>query len=243
MKKVGVQLYSVHEDVQKDFHGTLKKLSDIGFNTIEFAGYGNVDCQTMKTWLEDLHLEALSSHVGPDRLLQSLEEEITYLKYLGAKHIVCPSATMNNRAETLEWAERFNQIGKRCAEVGLTFSYHNHASEFQKDQDEYLIDILFANTDSKYVKVQPDVYWIVRGGEDPVKFVKRYADRISLLHCKEWKEGPQGEDSTAVGKGMIDFPALIQLLPNAQCIIEQEEADMDVWEALSIGCRYLKSLN
>lgn len=241
MEKVGIQLYSVKEDVDKDFHGTLRRLADIGFSSVEFAGYREVEASVMKSWLEECHLEALSSHVALNLLQEHLEEEIAYLKELGCRHIVCPWSDIKNREDTLKLAEDLNAIGKKCAEQGMTLSYHNHHHEFQKDGGKPLIDILYENTDPAYVKAQPDVYWVARGGEDPVSFLKRYADRIELVHMKELKDAASG-DNTAVGKGVLDFPAIIRETPGCQYIIEQETVDMDLWDALAFGCAYLKKL-
>ena len=156
MDRINLQLYSVREDAGKDFRGTLEKVARTGFTGIEFAGFYGVDAKIMKKWLEELGLEAVSSH---SNVFDNLDEEIEYLCTVGAKHIVLPSANFDNRDVVLKLAEDLNRIGEKCKRHGLNLGYHNHSFEFKKDEDgKWLLDVLFENTDPNLVSVL-DVCW------------------------------------------------------------------------------------
>lgn len=236
-RPIGLQLYSINQHTAKDFKGSLERVAKLGYDTVEFAGYGGADVNTMNSWLNEYGLKAVSSHAD----INNLDFEIPYLNGIGAKILVCPAYQFSNREEVLKVSELFNTVGKRCYENGIIFAYHNHDFEFKKENDEYLLDILYNNTDPKYVKPQLDLYWVAYAGLDPVEYTKKYKDRIPALHIKEMKDY-ESRANTAVGQGVIDFKSIIDLCPNAELIIEQEAYDMDEWVSLKFGVEHLKSL-
>lgn len=240
MDRINLQLYSVREDAGKDFRGTLEKVARTGFTGIEFAGFYGVDAKIMKKWLEELGLEAVSSH---SNVFDNLDEEIEYLCTVGAKHIVLPSANFDNRDVVLKLAEDLNRIGEKCKRHGLNLGYHNHSFEFKKDEDgKWLLDVLFENTDPNLVSVQLDVCWAHVGGVDPVKYLKKYKDRALTVHMKEVKTVSPYE-GTAIGLGIVNFAGIYNLLGD-ECdyIIEQEGIAMDTWEGLSMSVDYLRKI-
>ena len=240
MDRINLQLYSVREDAGKDFRGTLEKVARTGFTGIEFAGFYGVDAKIMKKWLEELGLEAVSSH---SNVFDNLDEEIEYLCTVGAKHIVLPSANFDNRDVVLKLAEDLNRIGEKCKRHGLNLGYHNHSFEFKKDEDgKWLLDVLFENTDPNLVSVQLDVCWALVGGVNPVEYLKKYKDRALTVHMKEVKTVSPYE-GTAIGLGIVDFAGIYNLLGD-ECdyIIEQEGIAMDTWEGLSMSVDYLRKI-
>ena len=176
----------------------------------------------MNKKLKELNLIALSAHVGIDKLKDNLDAEIEYLNTLGAKYIVCPYAEINTIESALEHAELFNKIGEKSAKAGLTFAYHNHAHEFKLDNGQYPLDVLFNNTDLKYVKQQPDVFWVAYAGLDVNEYMKKNISRCPAIHLKQL-ENKVTKRNVDAGSGIIDFKYLIDLSPNADFIYEQEE--------------------
>ncbi len=240
MKDIALQLYSVREDTAKDFYQALKRAAELGFTGVEFAGYGDVPAETMRSWLSELGLRAVSTHTN---VLANLDAELTYLQTIGANHIVLPYAGFESREAVLRLAEEMNAVGQTCAENGFTLSYHNHAHEFAKTEDgTWLLDIFYENTDPRYVKMQLDVCWATVGGADPVAYLKKYEDRCCLVHCKEVKSIDPYE-GTAIGEGIVDFPGIYRLLGDSrQYIVEQETIAMDCWEGLRRSVNYLSTL-
>lgn len=241
MNKIYAQLWSVQDYTAKDFFGTLKQLKDMGYAGVEFAGYGNIEAKTMKARLDELGLYGISSHVGIDRLTNNLEAEIEYLNVLGAKYIVCPGAEINNVENALKYAEIFTRIGERCKDAGLTFAYHNHAHEFVLDEGQYPLDVLFKNADSKYVQIQPDLFWVAYAGLNPIQYLIQNLDRIPVIHLKQIKD-METKANVDAGSGLIDFAEVIRLAPNADFVYEQEEFVGTSIENMEKSMKYFSSI-
>lgn len=219
-KKISLQLYSIRDFTEKDFLGTLKKVAQMGYKGVEFAGYGNISAKDMNIELKNLGLDAVSAHVSLDALQNNLDQEIEYLLAVGAKHITCPYADMDTKEKALQYAEILAKIGEKTANAGLTLSYHNHAHEFKLDNGEYPLEVFFANTGG-YVKQEPDLYWVQYAGVDPMDYLKKHIDRCPLIHLKQMQD-IESKENTNAGSGIIDFPAVMGLATNAEFIYEQE---------------------
>lgn len=222
LNKLSAQLWSVQDYTSKDFFGTLEEISKIGYTGVEFAGYKDILAVDMNKKLKELNLTALSAHIGIDKLMNNLDAEIEYLITLGAKYIVCPYAEINTIESAFEYAEIFNKIGEKSASAGLTFAYHNHAHEFKMDKGQYPLEVLFNNTDLRYVKQQPDVFWIAYAGLDVNEYMKKNIYRCPVIHLKQLEDKVTKRNVDA-GSGIIDFKYLIDLSNDTDIVYEQEE--------------------
>lgn len=222
LNKLSAQLWSVQDYTNKDFFGTLKEISKIGYTGVEFAGYKDILAVDMNKKLKEFNLTALSAHIEIDKLKSNLDAEIEYLITLGAKYIVCPYAEINTIESAFEHAEIFNKIGEKSASAGLTFAYHNHAHEFKMDKGQYPLEVLFNNTDLRYVKQQPDVFWIAYAGLDVNEYMKKNIYRCPIIHLKQLEDKVTKRNVDA-GSGIIDFKYLIDLSNDTDIVYEQEE--------------------
>ena len=239
--KVALQLYSIRDKVEKDFFGSLKQVKEIGYDGVEFAGYGGIPANEMKAKLDQLGLAVAGSHVSYDDLKQDLEKEVSYAKEIGAYSVVCPWYQADSKEGWLKFFQDLNTFGKRFAQEGILFGYHNHKQEFEKLDGKYIMDLLLEHCDPEYVTAEFDVHWVYKGGESPLEYVKRYAERCRLLHAKEVAK--DGESDTEVGDGIIPFPEIIKSLPKLEwLIVEQEGFSIDEWESVRKSCDYLKSI-
>lgn len=242
MKEIGLQLYSVGSDMAQNVSETLKRVAELGYSQVEFAGYFGVDAKEMKKLLDANGLRAVSSHAN---VLGDLDGEIKYMQALGAEDLVCAGiGGFDSRDNVLKIAEQFNEIGKKCRANGMHFSYHNHAHEFVRDEDgNWLLDVLYENTDPELVNVQLDVCWALVGGADPVEYLRKYKDRVRLVHMKEVKT-VSPYDGTAIGQGIVDFKGIYDLLGDGVYYIVEQEGlrDMETWEGLRLSAEYLKRL-
>ncbi len=200
--RVGIQLYSVRNSLMKDPFGTLDKLAEIGYKYIEAAnhdttkdpgvGFG-LSADEMKQALERLGLSIVGCHVNPLDPA-SLERVLDYHAELGNPQIGCAIEFFpyNDVDYVLKKCELFNQIGEMCRARGMRFYYHNHYQEFQAFGDKTVYDIIMENTDPSLVFIEMDTYWIMRGGQDPVELIRKYKDRLVLIHQKDFpKDAPQ----------------------------------------------------
>lgn len=196
--KVGLQLYSVRESLQKDPNGTLEYVANTGYKYLEAAnhnatedpgvGFG-LSAQEMKRRLDDLGLTIVGCHVHPWES-DSLEPVLDYHQELGNARIGCSMAFFpyGDVDHVRRLADAFNEVGELCKSRGLQFYYHNHFQEFQFFGGKSVFDLLMENTDPELVFLEIDTYWTFRGGQDPRSLMDTYQDRVILLHQKDFPE-------------------------------------------------------
>ena len=217
--KIYLQLWSIKDETEKDFFAALEQVAALGYAGVEFAGFGGIPADRMKQKLDELGLEGISAHVGYDLLKNELEETLDYLKQIGARYVVCPAAEVNSVASAKRIAAEFDEIGRKCAEAGLVFGYHNHDGEFALDQGQYPLEVLFDSVDPRYVTQQPDLFWVEYAGLSCMDYLKAHKDRCPTIHLKQIR----GKDNVNAPDGTIDFAAVQEMCPDAVFIYEQEE--------------------
>lgn len=246
--RIGLQLYTLREETEQDFRGTLRKVAELGYEGVEFAGYGDLSAEEMKALLDELGLKAISSHVSLQAMRSDLQKEIHYLKTIGAKYMICPYLAPEDRPQGDAWRELFSflqETGTQAAKQGLIFGYHNHDFEFQ-DQvgDQAAFDALFSATTPDAVQVELDVCWVQFAGQDPLAYIQKYAGRLPLLHLKDFNKGEDGEMITLeLGKGSVNLPAVIEAASDAGVewlIVEQDFCQNPPLESISNSLDWLK---
>lgn len=241
---IGIQLYSLREKTQKDFLGTLEKVAQIGYQGVEFAGYGGILASQMKEHLDRLGLKAISSHVPLERLENYIDEEISYAKQLEMPYIVCPWATFENMEDIDRIAKILDIAGQKCFEAGITLLYHNHDHEFKTIDDKYILDILFEKTNPQNVKAQLDLCWVSKGGVDEVEYVQKYKGRCPILHAKDYIVEPKFRQ-VEVGTGIVNFKGIKEVAKSSGVewlIVEQEEYTIDPFESIEVSLQNLIKL-
>ena len=144
--QVALELYTVRDETSRDFAGTLRRVAQIGYTGVEFAGYGNLTSQEMSALLAETGLYPVSTHVGLDALQDTqLDASIRYSLDIGCPSIILPwlSNEWRTREGLQALAPRLNAIGQRCQEYGITFGYHNHDFEFTRVNGNYLFEYCF----------------------------------------------------------------------------------------------------
>lgn len=194
--RIGLQLYSVRESLSEDPWGTLSQLSEAGFTTLEAAnhharedagvGFG-VGAAELRAKLGDLDLRVIGCHINPLDV-DILPRALDYQLELGNTQIGCDIEfyPLGDRDYVLRRAETFNAIGELCRDRGMRFYYHNHFQEFQRIGDETVYELVLENTDPALVQIEMDTYWMYRGGQDPLEWMRRYEDRVILIHQKDF---------------------------------------------------------
>ena len=213
--RIGVQIYSVRNQLREDFLGTINKLAEIGYSTIENYSlgvdgiyHGKYSPAEMKKIIDDSGMEMISTHCGYFDASDA-EAMLEHAKASGLTYLVVPSlpGDLTESADTYKAvAENFNKVGEVFKGSGVQFGYHNHAFEFEMRGEELAYDILLKNTDPELVTFQADLYWVTRGGQDPMELLKANPGRFSSFHVKDSNEDLE---QTTVGTGIIDFKSLI----------------------------------
>jgi len=264
--KIALQVYSVREDMQADFYGTLKKVKEFGYSGVEFAGLCEHDPLEVKAMCEELGLVPISAHVSLAEFLEDLEGTIECYKKLGVSYIVVPYLTPEYRPGTEGFRiviDTIKKIGPLAKEAGLVLQYHNHDFEFVKIGGEYALDILYKEVGPELLQTQLDTCWVNVGGENPVEYIKKYTGRVPTIHLKDFA-GSKSENMYAligidenekkdvkgtfeyrpVGKGVQDFPAIIKTATECGSdwfIVEQDDPSMgySALECAKLSIEYL----
>jgi sugar phosphate isomerase/epimerase len=228
--RIGVQLYSVRDRMEKDFTGTLEGVAKIGFKEVEFAGYYNQSPEQVRSLLDRLGLRAPSSHIPLADISKDIPGQVKAAKTIGLEYITVPALfqPLMGKVTPDFWpktAAEFNRVGKALKAEGLGFAYHNHSFEFEKLPDGRTgYDVLLAETDPAFVNFELDLLWATVAGQDPVAMFQKNPGRFVMWHVKDVKgvdaaratatstEGSTiqklqkiGGSLAAVGTGDIDF--------------------------------------
>lgn len=245
--KIGVQLYTVRNEMAKDFDGSLRKIAEIGYKQVEFAGYYNRTPEQIKTLLGQLGLEAPSVHVGINLLRTELDKAIETAKTIGHRYLICPYLDASERKSLDQYKQHaalFNKAGAACKKAGLQFGYHNHDFEFAPMDGKLPYDVLLAETDKSLVKMELDLYWIVKAKQDPIAWIDKHPGRFVAFHIKD-KDATPKEFFTEVGRGTIQFKPIFAKSKKAGVdlfIVEQDQCPGSPFDSLKISYDYLKTL-
>lgn len=276
----GLQLYSVRDELTKDFKGTLEKVASIGYKNVELffhdadnmgATIGNLTADELKQELDRLGLKAVSAHIDLAFLDEDKAEKIiAYAKKVGFTSLAIAIAFFSDKQEVLDLCAKLNTAGRMFKDNGLQLYYHNHFEEFQKFDNQYVLDIILENTDEQLLKVEFDTYWALRGGIDPIEYLHKLGDRCDLIHQKDLPADATpvnlfeviGDDAlidmglmiklhkieyfTEAGQGIMDIPAIVDAFrskPEARYLfIEQDWTNKNQLESVEISYNYISKL-
>ncbi len=198
--KLAVQLYTLRDDYKngEEFLKILEKVKEIGFDGVEFAGFGGCEPEVIKAKLDELGLTAVGCHMGVDSFKpDTIEETIRIAKVLGMKYVGTGGAAHSTKEEVDELVKIFSYANEIGEKEGIKFYYHNHTEEFEIDFDGRLCMDCIA--DGAYLEL--DTYWSYCGGADNYTYIKDNTDKIILLHIKDGIN----RKPTALGEGDNDL--------------------------------------
>jgi len=204
--KIGIQLYTVRDQMKADFEGTLARIAQIGYKEVEFAGYFDRTPADVRAILERNGLTAPSTHMMSDNA-EGWKKAVDLAKSVGHDYLVAPWIPEQKRMTLDGWkrvAEEFNRVGQVAKDAGIQFAYHNHDFEFPKMEGQVPYDVLLQSTDPKLVQLEIDLYWITKGGQDPLAYFARWPGRVPLVHVKDSLGGPEHK-MVDVGQGKIEW--------------------------------------
>jgi sugar phosphate isomerase/epimerase len=251
---IGLQLYSVRNQLPKDFAGTLAELHSAGYREVEAAGYYDRSATDFRHAMDAAGLRCVSTHHALNVLETELDKWLEYGHALGLEYIVCSSSGGMHRDPAVkgpptldDWrwiAGEFNRIGERVKAAGMTFGVHNHVPEFAVIDGVLVYDELLRLTDPKLVFFEMDCGWVSASGHNPVDYLSKTPERFPLMHVKDMTPGANGQmHSTEMGRGKIDYAPIMKSATGLKhYFIEQEEFDIDPAQALRIDAEYMRKL-
>ncbi len=206
--RIGVQLYSVRDQMEKNFTGTLERVAQIGYREVEFAGYFNHSPQDVRALIDRLGLRAPSSHIGLDVMQKDLDGTLQAAKTIGHEYITVPALMgplMGQAIPADYWqktAAEFNRIAKVAKGEGIGFAYHNHSFEFERLADGRTgYDVLLAETDPALVQFELDLFWATFAGQDPVAMFQQHPGRFVMWHVKDMRGVDEARRQAAASSG------------------------------------------
>ena len=201
-----IQLFSVRDGMEQDFEGTLKKVSEMGYKAVEFAGFFGKSAEEVKALLDKYGLQVSGTHTGIDDVLADVEGTIAYHKAIGNKYIIMPGYGLWNQSRLDECIGKVNSVIDRLAAEGITLCYHNHHDEFRTNDDgsQPYEQLLYRTK----LGIEVDTYWAYVGMKYPINLLRRLGDRVKFLHIKDGNEAGAGQPlghGTAPIKEVYDY--------------------------------------
>src|SRR5258708_5228200 len=257
---IGLQLYTVRDHMQEDPAGTLARVAQIGYNSVEGATYTNtekfygMDPKTFHALLKKDGLVMRSCHyrLGEDTngaekgtILNDWDRAVEDAHTLGLKYMVCAWLSPAERQSLDHYkhmAGQFNTAAEKCKAAGIQFCYHNHDFEFDAQDGKYPYDVLLDNTDKDLVKMEMDLYWVNKAGHDPVTLFEQHPGRFPLWHLKDM-DNTAAHAFTEVGNGVIDFKKIFSNADKAgfkYFFVEQDKCPGDPFDSITTSINYIK---
>lgn len=250
--KVGLQLIVFGEKARQDFEGTLQEVAAAGYSAFEsgnlFAAFGE---DRTRALLEKFSLEVCGAHFGYGEYADDarLEDILHFATKLGVKNLMCSGVATDTPEGYRASAERFNEVGRRCAERGLLFHYHNHDWEFKDIGGGVTgMKILSEATHPQFVRFNLDVFWLYYAGQDPAAFIRAHANRAGYFHFKDGRQlkqadGTQRPEFLELGRGEVDLKAAYAAaleVGASWIVVEQDRTALSPAESISLSRRFLR---
>ncbi|MBA2762124.1 MAG: sugar phosphate isomerase/epimerase [Segetibacter sp.] len=261
-KFIGLQLYTVREAMQKDPAGTLARVAQIGYNSVEGATYTGtqnfygMSAKEFASLLKKNGLIIPSSHyrLGEEKvrgevqkgtMLSEWQKAVDDAATVGIKYMVCAFLSPAERGGLDHYkyvAEQLNKAGETCRKAGIQLCYHNHDFEFMPQEEKLPFDILLNNTDKNLLKLELDLYWVSKAGHDPIALFNKHPGRFPLWHVKDM-DNTEKKAFTEVGNGVINFKKIFTQANKAGLqyfFVEQDSTPGSPFDSIAKSMQYIK---
>ncbi|MES2394006.1 MAG: TIM barrel protein [Acidobacteriota bacterium] len=264
---LGIQLYSVREQMAADFEGTLGAVHDAGYTEVEAAALPKRTASEVRKALDGAGLACVSAHHPFGDLRNRFDQIVEFDRAIGARWIICATpgrrvalpagATNPPPPPSLDdWhynADQFNAMGEKLKAAGMRFGYHNHTGEFAPVDGKVPYMELLRLCDPDKVAFELDCGWAKVAGIDPVAMMREYPHRFRMLHIKDFRlaahpnpTSREGSEVVELGRGNIDYAPILAQASHSQSIehmfVEQEAFTVPWKESIAIDAAYLKRL-
>jgi sugar phosphate isomerase/epimerase len=258
VKNVGLQLYSLRDQLPKDVKGVIAKVAAAGYKEVEPFGYSKqngfwgLNAKEFNDLLKVNGLTTASGHYDMNQFFgsgktENLESYIEAANATGQSHIIVPSIN-GEYIKTVDQfkatADQLNKAAEICKKSGLKLGYHNHNFEWQPVDGTTFYDTIIDHTDPALVAMEMDIYWVVRSGKDPLELIAKHPGRYAFVHIKDMDK-THSDLNTEIGKGTIDY---VKILSHAKeggvkhFIVEQENyINIDPYVSIAESANYLKT--
>lgn len=235
----GLQLYSVRDITGNDLAGALKKVAEIGYKYVEFAGFFGHPAEEVKAMLDEYGLIVSGTHSGLGDLDNDFAGTVKYHKTIGNTNYIIPGAPWDTKEGLDSTIEKLNKYKPMLEAEGITLGYHNHDGEFKPNKDG---QIAHAEMEARTtVNFEIDTYWAFVAGRDPIETITRLKDRVKVIHLKD---GTRDRKGLALGEGEAPVAAVrakaIEL--GMRMVVESEGLQPTGLEEVTRCFKYLMTL-
>lgn len=252
--RLAAQLYTIRDFVKTvpDFANSVARVRQMGYAGIQldWEHHPEVPPTEIKRIAEDQGLTICIAHFAPQLLWNELEQIVEWQQIWGCPHVALPYPPAWVKAEGeagyLRLARELTNIGRRLFAQNISLSYHNHSAEFVRFGQRTGLDILFDESDARYLLAELDTYWIQHGGADPVTWIRRLKGRMPVVHYKDMRMDADGTQKFAeVGSGNLNWTAILKATLEANVdwiVVEQDFCDRNPFDSLRVSHEFLAEL-
>ncbi len=251
MPIAGAQLYTVRDftDTIEDVKKTLEKVAAIGYKCVQISAFGPVDMAEVGRICEGEGLTVGATHTSWQRFLEELDDVIEEHKALGCDHPAIGGLPegYHSGEGVRQFIDELTPVARRLSEEGMDFSYHNHARELIKYGDKTWLQMLYEQSPPDILKAEIDTYWIQAGGGDPAWWISKCAGREPIVHFKDMRMSPDGEQQMAeIGEGNLNWEAILKACEAGgvqYAMVEQDRCyGRNPFESLAISYNNLREM-
>ncbi len=251
ISQLAAQCYTVREHMKTpaDIAASLKKLRAIGYHAVQISGVAPIDEHELSAMIKGEGLVCCATHEPGAKIIGETGAVIERLRRLECQITAYPypsGVNFASRDDVVQLARQLNAAGKQMHEAGMALCYHNHQIEFRKFGGQTALEILYSETDPRYLQGEPDTYWVQYGGGDPVAWCQRLAARLPIVHLKDYMVKPDNSVTMCpIGAGNLNWKAILAAAEQAGCqwyAVEQDTCAGDPFDALRESFEYLKGI-
>ncbi|WP_168123844.1 sugar phosphate isomerase/epimerase [Paenibacillus sp. HB172176] len=247
VERIALQLHTVREECKADFPGTLRKLGEMGWPAVQFAGFHDYNPAELKAVLDETGMKTAGLHVNLMQLTEQADELVAEARRFGTRDLICSNTPqdMRNEAGFREMKARLGDVARKLESEGIRISYHNHAFELEEAVgDQTALSFLLEPSEDNPLLAELDVYWLKKGGYDPASFLTPYVNRMPIIHLKDMTSDEE-ETFAEIGTGSIDFKPILQWCEQSGVewyVVEQDRCRRSPLESVEISLKNLKQL-
>jgi len=244
--KIGLELYTVRDQMKVSVERTLSEVAAIGYKEVEFAGYFNRPPRAIKQLLDDNYLSSPAAHIGLDALRGPWNRTLSDAAEIGHKWLVIASITdadRNSPDAIKRTADLIHKSADDAKFYKIKLGYHNHEVEFRDVGGRRMFDQLLELTRPDELQIEMDLYWITKGGGDPLAYFRRWPGRFPLVHVKDAGPAPEYRMED-VGKGTIKWAEIFaqRKLAGIKHYFVEHDNPADPIASVKASYQYLKAL-
>lgn len=248
--QVAAQLFTLRDHLKTpaDIAASLKKVRAIGYQAVQVSGMGPIPEADLVQLCRDNGITICATHEQGPKILDETKLISERLTKLGCKITAYPypsGINLSSLDAVKDLCRRLNAAGKVLADAGQVLCYHNHHHEFQRIGGKPVLEIIYSETDPRYLQGEPDTYWVQHGGGDPVAWCNRLKGRLPILHLKDYTVSADSKVGFCeIGNGNLDWKRIIAAAEAAGCqwfAVEQDSCPGDPFDSLRQSFEYIQA--